>query len=125
MSLMTWLPRIVAFIAWYARELLVSNLAVIRDNVTPGQNSTPGIVNLTTHCRTEFEVTLLSALISLTPGTLTLGAFTTAGDGPGPGPERSIYVHGMYLPGPDELREQLWAMERRMLNAVRREGWRP
>src|SRR5690606_32192348 len=106
MSYVAWLGRIVAFIAWYAKELLLSNVAVIRDNVMPGQNSRPGIVELATHCRTEFEVTLLGALITLTPGTLTLGAFTepdSSGD-----VEHTIFVHGMYSAGADHLRGELW-----------------
>lgn len=120
MSYLTWIPRVLGFVLWYTKELVVSNVAVIRDNVTPGQNSTPGIVELSTHCRTEFEVTLLGALITLTPGTLTLGAFT--GAGATHHLQRTIFVHGMYAPGADELRAQLWDMERRMLTAVRREG---
>lgn len=124
MSYVTWLPRIVGFALWYTKELVVSNVAVIRDNLTPGQASTPGIVELATHCRTEFEITLLGALITLTPGTLTIGAFTTPKDDQGnsAGPERTMFVHGMYASGPDELRSQLWNMERHMLRAVRREG---
>jgi multicomponent Na+:H+ antiporter subunit E len=115
MSYVTWLPRIVIHTLWYIKELVVSNLTVIGDNLTPGQNSRPGIVRLKTHCRTDAEVTLLATLITLTPGTLALSQ-VTAGD------TRDLYVHGMYADGPDDLRVQLWHMERHMLSAMRREG---
>lgn len=115
MSYLTWLPRIVIHTLWYVMELVITNLTVIRDNVTPGQDSHPGIVRLKTHCRTDAEVTVLATLITLTPGTLALGHVTV-------GETRDLYVHGMYADGPDDLRESLWTMERHMLTAMRREG---
>lgn len=115
MTYVTWLPRIVLHGFWYIKELVVSNLTVIRDNLTPGQNSRPGIVRLRTHCRSDAEVTLLATLITLTPGTLAMGHVSE-------GETRWLYVHGMYADGPDDLREQLWRMERHMLEAMRREG---
>lgn len=114
MSWLTWPFRIMGFTGWFAQEIVVSNLAVMRDNLTPGQDSTTGIAELPTRCRTEFEVTLLASLITLTPGTLSLGASHTDG-------LRTLYVHGMYSPDPDHLRAELRRIESRMLRAVRRE----
>ncbi len=115
MSWLSWPLRLAVFGAWFAKELLVSSLAVLHDNLTPGQDSTPGIVRLPTRCLTDGEVTLLAALITLTPGTLTLGTQTTDED-------PTLFVHGMYSSGPDELRSELRTMEARMLHAVRRRG---
>lgn len=111
----TWLPRIVAFVFWYAKEMAVSNIAVLRDNLTPGQNSTPGVGRIETRCVTEFEITLLAALISLTPGTLTLGTETSEGT-------RILFVHSMYNNDADALRSDIAVMEQHMLAAIRREG---
>lgn len=115
MSWLTWPVRIATFVVWFVKEVLVCNVRVLRDNLTPGQDSAPGIARLETRCRTDFEITLFGAMITLTPGTLTLGTRTMPDD------VRVLYVHGMYNDGPDDLREDLQDMESRMLVAVRRE----
>lgn len=117
MSWFTWPWRLLAFAGWYAREVVRTNIIVLRDNLTPGQDSTPGIALLETRCRTDHEITLLAALITLTPGTLTLGTHTTGEDD-----TRVLYVHGMYATDADALRAELRTLETRMLQAVRREG---
>lgn len=120
--LLTWLPRLVGFAGWYIWQLVLANVELIRDIITPGQDSTPGILRLPLRSRTDVEVTLLASLVSLTPGTLTIAA-----DELNPGdPEhraRVIYVHGMYQPDRAQLRDVLYEMERRMLIGVRRRGF--
>lgn len=118
MSTLTWPLRLAGFAAWYLKEIVVSNVTVLRDNLTPGQAGTPGIAVFPTRCRTDTELTLLAALITLTPGTLTLG---TAAHGD-PEDPRVLYVHGIYHPDADALRTDLAVMESRMLHALRREG---
>lgn len=117
MSWLTWPHRLFLFFCWYVKEIVVANVAVLRDNLTPGQDSAPGIARFTTRCRTDTEITLLAALITLTPGTLTLGTETVDD-----GHVRVLFVHGMYAADADALRTELRTMETRMLHAVRREG---
>lgn len=119
MSWISWPFRLFVLALWFAKEIVVSNVAVVRDNLTPGQNSTPGVARFVTRCRTDAEITLLASMITLTPGTLTLG--TTVGDGDHPD-ALVLFVHGMYSTDADELREDLRAMESRMLRAFRRKG---
>lgn len=115
MRYVLWPVRLVLFALWYMKELVMSNMRVVADNFTPGQNSDPGIARYLTRCRNDFEVTLLSSLITLTPGTLTMG---TANEGD----DRWIYVHSLYSDGPDGVREEVADMEGRMLHAVRPGG---
>ena len=110
-----WPVRLILFALWYIKELLVSNGRVVADNVTPGQNSTPGIARYATRCRSDAEVTLLSSLITLTPGTLTMGTVTRAG-------KRWIYVHALYSESPDAVRAEIKKLEGRMLHAIRPGG---
>ncbi|MGC5628620.1 Na+/H+ antiporter subunit E [Georgenia sp. Z1344] len=117
MSWLTWPFRIAWFALWYAWQLLISNVAVLKDNLTPGQDSTPGIARLVTRCRTDLEVTLLAALITLTPGTLTIGNERSGPDG-----SRVLYVHGLYCADAEELRAELRDMESHLLHALRRTG---
>lgn len=119
MTWLTWPLRLVSFAFWYVRALITSNVAVLRDNLTPGQASTTGIARYPTACRTDHELTLFAALITLTPGTLTLGTETTD-EG-----LRVLFVHGLYAADADALRIELADMERRMLHAIRRNGGHP
>jgi multicomponent Na+:H+ antiporter subunit E len=115
MTWLTWPFRILGFACWFAWQVVISNLAVLRDNLTPGQDAAPGIAACATRCRGDGELTLLAALITLTPGTLTLG--TTREEG-----ERVLFVHGMYAASAEALRTEVQTMETRMLRAVRRAG---
>ncbi|MGC5616799.1 Na+/H+ antiporter subunit E [Georgenia sp. Z1491] len=120
MSWLTWPFRILWFALWYAWQLVTSNVAVLKDNLTPGQDSTPGIARFATRCRTDLEVTLLAALITLTPGTLTIGT-----ERAGPGDTRVLYVHGLYSATAEEMCVELRDMESHLLRAVRRQEEAP
>ena len=133
MSRATWPLRVLSSLAWYTKKFVVSNLAVIWDIVTPTHLSHPQIVRYDTRCRTEWEVSLLSMLITLTPGTMVLATqettpraasgSTVAGGGPGRDPQapRSfrIYVHSMFDDDPADVRAGTREMERRVLAAAR------
>lgn len=116
MNWLTWPARLVIFVFWFAWAVITSNATVVRDLITPGQNSTPGIVALATRCGTNLEITLLGAIITLTPGTLTMG-MTINSDG-----TRLLFVHGMYHSSADDLRQDLTDMEAWLLWAIRRRG---
>ena len=110
--------RWIVFLLWYAGALVSSSRAVLHDLVTPGDQARSGIARVRSNCRSDAEVSLLSALITLTPGTLTLGTRRE----PGPDGRRLLYVHGLYAEDADALREEIHDMEARMLHAMRRTG---
>lgn len=136
MKWLTWPLRFVGFLLWYAWELVLSNVAVTRDVFTLRHRSSPIVVRYRTRCRSEFETVLLSVLISLTPGTLTLATVARprdgaagaapagdAGDGGAAGAEEyDIFVHAMYSDGPQDARASLQEMETHMLNGIRADG---
>ncbi|WP_265520848.1 Na+/H+ antiporter subunit E [Oerskovia flava] len=117
MSWLTWPLRWAWFVVWFVWQVVVSNFTVIRDTVTPGQNSSPCIARLETRCRSAAEVTLLATAITLTPGTLTLGTRTRPGSSDG---AWDLYVHGMYADGPEGLIAELRVIEDHMVRATRR-----
>ncbi|WP_026553019.1 Na+/H+ antiporter subunit E [Arthrobacter sp. H20] len=121
MSWISWPFRLLALALWFVKEIVVSNVAVVWDNLTPGQNSTPGLARFVTRCRTDAEITLLASMITLTPGTLTVGTTIDDDDDERPG-AKILFVHAMYSPDADHLREELLDMESRMLRAFRRRG---
>ncbi|MGO1184180.1 MAG: Na+/H+ antiporter subunit E [Micrococcaceae bacterium] len=113
---LTWPFRLFVFSLWYAKALIDSNWAVLKDNLTPGHDARSGIARVPTRCITDTEVTVLSALITLTPGTLTMGT-KVEDDG-----TRVLYVHALYNDDADEVRADTADMEGRMLHAMRRKG---
>jgi multicomponent Na+:H+ antiporter subunit E len=103
--------QLLGFALYYLRELLAANLRVARDVVTPGYSMRPAIVAIPLDARTDVEITLLSNLIALTPGSLGLDV---SGD-------RSVlYVHGMFVDDPQAFRRDVKeGLERRLLELLR------
>ncbi|MFI7481383.1 Na+/H+ antiporter subunit E [Kocuria sp. M1R5S2] len=125
MKWVTWLPRVVGFVLWFTREVLVSNLTVMHDVFTVRQRSSPIVVRFRTRCRNEFETATLAMLISLTPGTLTLATVFRDGARSGGPAGYDLYVHVMYDDDPESARRRLRGFEDRLLRAARPEGAPP
>lgn len=121
MSWLSWPFRLLGFAAWFAMSVVAANVGVGRDILSPGQASTPGVAYVDSRCRTEFEVALLGILINLQPGTVTMGA-NTFKDASGT-TLHGLYTHAMYRHRPEEVRQDVAGLEKRMLNAVRRKGF--
>ncbi|WP_416149278.1 Na+/H+ antiporter subunit E [Salipaludibacillus sp. HK11] len=75
----------------FTYKLILSNIDVTKIVLSPKMKSNiqPGIIAVPTKLRTDWEVTLLANLISLTPGTLTMN-FSEDG--------RTLYVHSIHVP---------------------------
>jgi len=99
---------LILFFIW---ELILANLRVAYDVLTPGFRMKPGVVAVPLDARTDAEITLLANLITLTPGTLSLDVSA----------DRSVlYLHAMYIDSPDEVRQQIkQGFERRVLEVLR------
>ncbi|GAA0354068.1 Na+/H+ antiporter subunit E [Bacillus horti] len=80
---------IIRILLLFFTELVVSSYDVLKHVVSPKLNIQPGIFTLHTELDTEWEITILSLLIALTPGTVTLEI----------SPQRNIlYIHAMDVP---------------------------
>ncbi|HEX9787585.1 MAG TPA: Na+/H+ antiporter subunit E [Candidatus Binatia bacterium] len=98
------------FVLW---ELILANLRVAYDVMTPGYRMRPGVVGIPLDARTDAEITLLANLITLTPGTLSLDVSTD---------RRVLYIHVMYIDNDDldEVRRKIKnGFERRVLEVLR------
>ena len=105
------LPRVLGLVGFFGKELLVSNLKVLWDVITPQHISRPGIISLPLDARTDTEIMLVANLISLTPGTLSLDLSED---------KRVLYVHVMFLDNIDETRQQIkQGLEKRVLEVMR------
>jgi multicomponent Na+:H+ antiporter subunit E len=102
---------LVRFAGFYLLEVVLANVRVAVDVVTPGSRAKPGIVAVPLDARTDAEITLLSALITMTPGSLSIDV---ADD------RTTIYVHSMYVEDPEAFRQAIKDdLERRVLELLR------
>lgn len=105
------LRRTVELALYFLWELLLANLRVAYDVVTPTYYMRPAVVAIPLDVRTDAEITLLANLISLTPGTLSLDV---SGD------RRTLFVHGMFVKDRDSfIRSIKGGLERRVLEVMR------
>ncbi|GAA3071874.1 MULTISPECIES: Na+/H+ antiporter subunit E [Actinomycetes] len=114
LSRQPWPLRILSFLLWYAKEFLLANLKVTADVLRPRRRMrmTPAIVAVPAASRTDTEWTLISTLITLTPGTLTITLSKEHG---------ILYVHGMFVETRESLVTEIQEMEDRLLHATRRD----
>jgi multicomponent Na+:H+ antiporter subunit E len=111
LKLIIRLPRLVVFMLFYLWELVVSNLRIAYDIITPRHRMRPGVVAVPLDARTDFEILAVVNLLSMTPGTLSLDVSTD---------RKVLYVHAMYLGDPDSLRREIKVnFEKRLLGVLR------
>lgn len=78
---------------FYVREVLLSNLRVAHDVLTPKHRMKPGIIVVDVDGLTDWQIFFMSNLITMTPGTLGL---TVSRD------HKRLYIHAMYIDGSAE-----------------------
>jgi multicomponent Na+:H+ antiporter subunit E len=98
------------FFVW---EFLLANARVAYDLVTPQHLMRPAVLAIDLDARTDVEITLLTIMLTLTPGSVGLDVSTD---------RRTLYVHLMYV-DPKALeraqRQIKDGFERRLLEAMR------
>ena len=89
---------IIKLIMLFIIELIKANVDMIKIILSPKLDNQPGIVAVETRLESNVEITLLAALISLTPGTVSMDF---SGDG------KTIYIHSIDVPDKEEMIEQI------------------
>lgn len=103
--------KVVGLFLFFIKELIVANLRVAYDVLTPGYRMRPGILAVPLDARTDLEITLLANLITLTPGTLSLDVSHD---------RRTLYIHAMYADDPEAVKLSIkHGFERRILEVLR------
>lgn len=108
-----WIWRIITFLLWYAKEFLIANVQVTADVLRPTtqMKMSPAIIAVPAASETDAEWTMISNLITLTPGTMTLSISRK---------HSILYVHGMFVDSRESLVTDIQEMEDRLLQAMRR-----
>ncbi|WP_318616884.1 Na+/H+ antiporter subunit E [Sporosarcina sp. YIM B06819] len=77
----------------FFKELILSNISVLRLILQPKMDIEPMIFALPTDLKHDWEITLLSSLITLTPGTLVLYVSDD---------QKTLYIHAIDVDDVDE-----------------------
>ena len=103
--------QVVGLILFFIWELVLANLRVAYDVLTPRHLMRPGVIAIPLEAKTDIEITILSNLITLTPGTLSLDVSAD---------RRVLYIHAMYIGDIDDVRRKIKnGFERRVLEVLR------
>lgn len=104
--------RFASFLGWFIKQFVITSLQVSAMILTPGRQPRPGIVRVDLDELNDTELTLLVALITITPDTLVIALDRE---------QRSMFVHGMFVSGdPEAFRSSILDTERRLVRGVRR-----
>lgn len=98
LSLLRRFPRLLRFGLFYIWEMLLSNVRVAHDVLTPRNRFRPGIIAVPLPALTDRQLIVLTNLVTMTPGTVSLDVSE----------DRDVlYVHCMYIDDPDRVRQEI------------------
>lgn len=104
-------PQVIGFALFFLKELVLANLRVAADVLSPRPRMRPGVIALPLDAKTDLEITLLANLITLTPGTMSLDVSAD---------RKVLFLHAMFLHDPERFRREIKdGMERRLLEVLR------
>ena len=105
------LGQVLGFALFYVWELILANLRVAYDVMTPAYHMRPGVVAIPLDAKTDVEITMLANLITLTPGSVSLDVSSD---------RRFLYLHAMYIDDVEQFRASIKnSLERRVLEVLR------
>lgn len=90
--------QVIYFFAYFFWQLLLANVRVAWEVITPDLHATPGIIAIPLDLDSDIEITILANLITLTPGTLSLDISSD---------HRTLYVHSMYVKDAESFRQSI------------------
>lgn len=104
-------PKIISFILYFFYDMIKANIEVTIDVLTPNYNMRPGVIKYEMDAKTDFEITMLANMISLTPGTLVIDFSTD---------KKYMYIHAMYLKDIDRFKKNMKERtEKKLLEILR------
>jgi multicomponent Na+:H+ antiporter subunit E len=88
----------VTLMAFFAWELVLANFRVAADVLLRGHSIQPAVVAIPLDVTSDGEILLLSMLINITPGSVTIDLSDD---------RRTLYVHVMHMKSADETRREI------------------
>ncbi len=90
--------RIFCFFFFFIKEVIIANLKIAYDIVTPRHLMRPGVVAVPIDAQSDLEVISVANMITMTPGTLSLDVSMD---------RRVLYIHAMYIHDIEALRNEI------------------
>ncbi len=107
----TKVRKFIDLACFFAYELVLANLRIAYEVMTPTLRMKPGVIAIPLDAKTDAEIILLANLITLTPGTLSLDVSSD---------RRVLYIHAMYVDNVESLRHSIKSgFERKVLELLR------
>lgn len=104
-------PKTISFLLFLLYEMVIANIQVAYDVITPKYFFKPGIIRYPLNASTDLEINLLSTIISMTPGTLILDISED---------KKSLFIHVMYLKDREQFVTQMKnGFEKKLLQILR------
>lgn len=104
-------PKILRFFLHFVFEIFKANYQVARTIMKKNMDVNPGIIKFKLEANTDFEITMLSNIISLTPGTLVIDVSDD---------KKVMYIHGMYIQDREQFIEYIRKnLETKLLGVLR------
>jgi multicomponent Na+:H+ antiporter subunit E len=94
----TKVGRVLSLATFFAWELIVANVKVAADVLRPRTAIRPAVIAIPLAITSDAEILLLSALINITPGSVTIDLSED---------RRTLYVHVMHMTSADQSREEI------------------
>lgn len=102
--------QVISFAVFFLVELVLANLRVARDVLSPRPPIAPGVVGIPLDLEGDAAISAFAVLMTLTPGTLALDISED---------RKVLYVHGMWVGDAEAFRkEQKDGFERRVKELV-------
>ncbi|MFD1850204.1 Na+/H+ antiporter subunit E [Oceanobacillus bengalensis] len=97
---------IIKLVLLFIKELVLSNIAMIKYIYSPKQIAEPGVFALPLDVKSDWEITLLTSLISLTPGTLSVALSDD---------NSKLFIHAMNI---DDVNESIYDIKNSFEKAI-------
>ena len=104
--------KIIVYLLFFAKEVVVGSLRLAWDIITPTHFMTPAILAIPLEAKTDWEITLLANSITLTPGTTSLAVSCD---------KSTLYIYTVYVDkSPQQTIDNIKnGLEKKLLEALR------
>ena len=106
------LPKAFLLFLHFSKEFITANLRIAHDILTLKYHMQPTLIALPLTVRSDFEITMLACIITLTPGTLSIDISPD---------KKLLYIHSLYVPagGVEVLKQEIKdGFEKRIMELI-------